>query len=108
MLGIDNAPSADVDRWNLDEMKLEAFSEPDPDQIHKAMGPVANLVSLTESESSPGLNNAVKSSESTIQTQSFLTKDLDKQVKFTDLSIWSFHSPADSTKSFKFVSKSID
>ena len=23
MLGIDNAPSADADRWNLDEMKLE-------------------------------------------------------------------------------------
>ena len=108
MLGIDNAPAADIDRWNLDEMKLDAFSEPDPDQIHKAMGAVASLISLTESGIIGGLNTAVKSAESTISTQSFLTKDLEKQVKFTDLSIWSFHSPADSTKSFKFVSKSID
>ena len=56
MLGIDNAPSADADRWNMDEMKIEVFSEPDPEQVHKAMGPVANLVSLTESGILAGIN----------------------------------------------------
>lgn len=108
MLGIGNVPSTSSDRWNIDEMRIEAFSEPDPDQIHKAMGQAAKLVSLTESGILSGINVSVKSPESTIQTQSFLTKDLDKQVKFTDLSIWSFYSAADSTRSFKMVSKNMD
>jgi len=108
MLGIDNAPAADADRWNLDEMRLETFSQPDPDQVHKALGQAAQLVSLTESGILTGINSGVKTPESTIETQSFLTKDLQNRVSFTDLSIWSFYSPTDSTKSFKMVSKNID
>lgn len=105
MLGIDNAPSADADRWNMDEMKIETFSEPDPDQVHKAMGPSAQLISLTESGILAGINGAVHSKESEIQTQTFLTKNLEQQVKFNDLSIWSFYSRADSSKNFRVVSK---
>lgn len=108
MLGIDNVPSANSDRWNMDEMHIEVFSEPDPDQVHKVLGQAAQLVSLTESGILAGINTDVKTQESGIQTQSFLTKDLDKQVKFTDLSIWSFYSPADSTKKFKMISKNMD
>ncbi len=108
MLGIDNAPSASSERWNIDEMNIELFSEPDPEQVHKAMGPTAHLVSLTETGILAGLNMPVKTTAPVIQTQSFLTKNLDDQVKFTDLSIWSFYSPADSTKSFKMVSKNMD
>jgi hypothetical protein len=108
MLGIENAPSADADRWNMDEMKIEVFSEPDPEQVHKAMGPSAHLVSLTESGILSGINTSGNTQETEIATQTFLTKDLDNQVKFTDLSIWSFYSPADSTKNFKMVSKNMD
>ncbi len=105
MLGIDNVASADADRWNMDEMQIEVFSEPDPEQVHKAMGQAAQLVSLTESGILAGINSAVKSQETALQTSSFLMKNLDKQVKYTDLSIWSFYSPIDSTKKFKVVSK---
>jgi len=108
MLGIDNAPTTSSERWNLDEMHLETFSEPDPDEVHKALGQAAQMVSLTESGILTGINSDVKTDERGIETQSFLTKSLDKQVKFTDLSIWSFYSPADSTKKFKMVSKSMD
>jgi hypothetical protein len=66
------------------------------------------LICLTESGILAGINTGVKTAESEIQTQSFLTKNLDKQVKFDDLSIWSFNSRTDSTKNFKFVSKNID
>jgi hypothetical protein len=105
MLGIENVPATDADRWNLDEMKLEVFSEPDAEQVYKALGPAAQLVSLTESGIIAGINTAVKSDIAGVETQSFLTRNLDKQVKFTDLSIWSFYSPADSTKRYKLVSK---
>lgn len=105
MLGIENVHAADADRWNMDEMKLEAFSEPDAEQVYKALGSAAQLVSLTESGILAGINTKVKSEDAGVETQSFLTKNLDKQVKFTDLSIWSFYSPADSTKRFKLVSK---
>ena len=108
MLGIDNAPTTSSDRWNMDEMRLETFSQPDPDQVRKALGQSAQLVSLTQSGILAGINVDVKTQESGIETQSFLTKDLQNRVNFTDLSIWSFYSPADSTKSFKMVSKNID
>jgi hypothetical protein len=108
MLGIDNAPATDADRWNMDEMQLETFSEPDPNQVRKALGQAAQLVSLTESGILAGINVEVKTPESGIETQTFLTKDLQNRVNFTDLSIWSFYSPADSTKSFKMVSKNMD
>lgn len=108
MLGIDNAPTTSSDHWNIDEMQLETFSQPDPDQVRKALGQSAQLVSLTESGILAGINTDVKTQESGIETQSFLTKDLQNRVNFTDLSIWSFYSPADSTKSFKMVSKNID
>jgi len=106
MLGIDNVSLADADRWNMDEIKIEVFSEPDPEQVHKAMGRAAQMVSLTESGILAGINSTVKSQESDIQTSSFLIKNSDKQVKFNDLSIWSFYSPIDSTKRIKMVSKS--
>lgn len=105
MLGIENAQANDADRWNLDNLKLELFSEPDGDQVYKAMGPAAQLLSLTESGILAGVNKSVQGPETNIQTQSFLTRNLENQVKFTDLSIWSFYSPADSTKKFKMVSK---
>jgi len=106
MLGIDNVSLADADRWNMDEIKIEVFSEPDPEQVHKAMGRAAQMVSLTESGILAGINSTVKSQESDIQTSSFLIKNSDKQVKFNDLSIWSFYSPIDSTRRVKMVSKS--
>ena len=105
MLGIENVQATDADRWNMDEMKLEVFSEPDAEQVYKALGPAAQMVSLTQTGIIAGINTAVESDDAAIETQSFLTKNLDKQVKFTDLSIWSFYSPADSTKRFKLVSK---
>ncbi|MBV5312958.1 MAG: DUF4831 family protein [Prolixibacteraceae bacterium] len=108
MLGIENVPAADADHWNMDEMKLEVFSEPDAEQVFKAMGPAAQLLSLTESGILAGINTTVKNAKTDIETNSFLTKNLEKQVKFTDMSIWSFYSPADSTKRFKMVSKSIE
>lgn len=108
MLGIDNAPAADADRWNIDEMSLETFSQPDPSQVYKAIGAAAQLVSLTDAGILAGINTGIKAAETSIQTQSFLTKDLQNKVNFTDLSIWSFYSPADSTKSFKMVSKNMD
>ena len=105
MLGIDNVPQVDGDRWNMDEMQLEVFSEPDPDQVHKALGKAAQMVSLTESGILAGINTDLNTDKSVMLTSSFLMKNLDQQTKFTDLSIWSYYSPADSTKKFKMVSK---
>jgi hypothetical protein len=105
MLGIDNVSSADADRWNLDEMHIELFSEPDPEEVHKAIGQAAQMVSLTESGILAGINSEVSYQEPSIQTSSFLMKSTDNQLRFNDLSIWSFYSPIDSTKKFKIVSK---
>ena len=67
-------------------MSLETFSQPDPDQVYKAQGQAAQLVSLTESGVLAGINADVNAQESKMETQSFLTKDLQNRVSFTDLS----------------------
>ena len=105
MLGIDNVSSEDADRWNMDEIRIEVFSEPDPEQVYKAMGQVAQMVSLTESGILAGINVAAKNQEPTFKSSSFLMKNIDQQVKFKDLSIWSFYSPLDSTSRVKMISK---
>lgn len=106
MLGIDNAPSANSDQWTIDDIKIETFGEPDADQVHKAMGPAASLLSLTQSGILAGINTGVKTEESEPVTQTFLSNNAGNQVNFTDLSIWSFYTPADSTNKNKLVSKS--
>jgi hypothetical protein len=108
MLGIDNAPVSDADRWTIDGLTLETFSQPDADQVRKALGQVAQLVSLTDAGILAGINTGAKSPESAIQTQSFIVKEPESKVNFTDLSIWSFYSSADTTKRFKMVSKNPD
>lgn len=108
LLGIDNAPVADADRWTIDGLSLETFSQPDPDQVRKALGAAAQLVSLTDAGVIAGINSGVKAAESGLPTQSFIVKEPETKVNFTDLSIWSFYSPADTTKRFKLVSKNPD
>ena len=108
MLGIENAPSANNQKWNITEMKIELFNEPDPNQVHKAIGETAQLLSLTEKGVLAGINTRTNFKESKIETQSFLTENTNNPVKFTDLSIWSFYTPADSTKKYKVVSKSAE
>ncbi len=108
MLGIDQVQTTSGDKWNIEDMKIELFSEPDPEQVHKAMGPVAHQVSLTETGILAGVNTTNSSKESGIQTQTFLTKNTERQTNFTDLSIWSFYSPADSTRKSKMISKSLE
>jgi hypothetical protein len=108
LLGIDNAPVADADRWTIDGLSLDTFSQPDPDQVRKALGLAAQLVSLTDAGVIAGINSSVKAAESGLPTQSFIVKEPETKVNFTDLSIWSFYSPADTTKRFKLVSKNPD
>lgn len=106
MLGIDNAPAANADQWTIDDIKIEVFSEPDPDQVHKALGPTASMLSLTQSGILAGINTGVKTGEPAPVTQTFLANGTDNPVNFTDLSVWSFYTPADSTNKYKMVSKS--
>lgn len=105
MLGIDNVPQADGDRWNMDQMQIELFSEPDPEQVYKALGQAAQMVSLTESGILAGINSDSFQEKTELQTSSFLMNNLDKQTRFTDLSLWSYYSAVDSTRRSRMVSK---
>lgn len=105
MLGVDNFLQADGDRWNIDQMKIELFSEPDPEQVYKAMGPSAHMVSLTESGILAGIYSDSYQEKVALQTSSFLMKKPDKQTRFTDLSLWSYYSAVDSTSRSRMVSK---
>ena len=58
LLGIKNVKNKSSVNWIIDEVKIDMFSEPDPDQVHKAMGNGAFLVNLTPDGCLAGINSA--------------------------------------------------
>jgi len=56
LLGIRNVRTKAAVNWVVEEVKIDVFSEPDPEQAYKAMGNVASLVSLTGDGCLAGIN----------------------------------------------------
>ncbi len=58
LLGIKDAQTRPSTKWVVSEVKIKTFSEPDPEQVHKAMGDGALLVSLAANGCIAGINSA--------------------------------------------------
>ena len=63
LLGIKNVKNKASVNWIIDEVKIDMFSEPDPEQIYKAMGDGAFLVNLTPDGCLAGINSANSSAQ---------------------------------------------
>src|SRR5690554_2370308 len=57
LLGINDVKNKGSVQWKILDVKFEAFSEPDPAQVYKAMGDAAFLVDLTPSGVLAGINS---------------------------------------------------
>ncbi len=59
LLGIKNVKNKAAVNWVVEDIKIEMFAEPDPEQVYKAMGSAASLVNLTSDGCLAGINSKV-------------------------------------------------
>jgi hypothetical protein len=97
-LGINNAPKADGENWVLTGVRMDAYGEPDPSAVYRAIGSTAALLSLTEDGVIAGINSDEKQEASKILTSIFPFKSSENATLWTDLSMHSFLTEKDSTK----------
>lgn len=62
LLGIKNVAGKASVKWSIEEVKIGLFSEPDPEQVFKAMGDGAFLVNLASDGCITGINTEKQSS----------------------------------------------
>lgn len=109
LLGLKNVPSSDRESWSIDDIRIETFSEPDPEQIHKANGTTAALVSLNPSGILAGINAPLEEMEGESEPVSTFFGDTKvPEIPFPDLSLDSFFEKRDSTRNGTLMVKSVE
>jgi hypothetical protein len=110
LLGITDAKNRVSVNWFIDEVNLETFAEPDPNQVYKAMGDAAFLVNLT----ADGILAGINSGASANKLQMFRTNNMNGSPEKTEgFSFAHFnHSPVympgDSANNFRPTRVSIE
>lgn len=94
-LGIKNARSSDFEKWTITRIKFDTFSEPDPDQVHKAFGPVASMLNLSEDGVLVGINSKSTSPEKKVYTSDFTSQINVPNEIWPDVSMHSFLTEID-------------
>ncbi len=105
MLGIKNVRKKAETRWIVNDINIETYSEPDPDQVHKAMGDAASLLNLSENGCLAGINTAIKNEiREKVKTNLVGQKNtFNQSSKFSNFTDTPFYTPGDSTNNFRPV-----
>ncbi len=107
-LGIENVATSNNEKWELQQMNIETFAEPDPQQVYKASGSVASLLGLTADGLISCINSDSQSDLEVFPTNSMLGETLQADFPFTDLSMWGMYAKADSAHRYKMVPKTME
>ena len=105
LLGIKNVKTRAEVNWAVEEVKIEVFSEPDPDQVYKAMGEGASLVNL----SADGCLSGINSKNSYEKQEKVVTNTVGQKPKFDDNSYFEYftdsplYTAGDSTNNYRPV-----
>ena len=105
LLGIVGAKTRSSVKWSIENVLIETFSEPDPDQVYKAMGNAAFLLSLTNSGILAGINthNAV-SGETAVITNNLIFNQMGEDVfQFSNFNDTPMYMQGDSTNNYRPV-----
>lgn len=105
MLGIKDVRKKAETRWIVDDIKIETYSEADPDQVHKAMGDAASLLSLSENGCITGINaSSAEEIHEKIKTNRVGQRNtFDQGDEFSYFTDSPFYTPGDSTNNFRPV-----
>lgn len=105
LLGIEDARTNGSVQWQIIDVQLETFSEPDPDHVYKAMGDGAFTVSLTPEGLLAGINAAEGvTGGQPVKTNLFLNvPENDDDFSFANFNDTPLYTPGDSTNNFRPV-----
>ncbi len=97
-LGVKNAATADGEYWKITDLKLTTFGEPDPVEVHKAVGVAASLLSLSDQGVLIGINSPAKAEAGKLYTSSFTPAvEIPREI-WSEMSMHSFLVGKDSTQ----------
>jgi hypothetical protein len=94
-LGIKNARSSDFEKWTITDVKFDTYSEPDPNEVYKAFGPVASMLNLSEEGVLLGINSDAECPDREVYTSDFTKQPNVPNDVWTDLSMHSFLAEID-------------
>ncbi len=105
LLGIKNVKTKAAVNWAVEDIKIDVFSEPDPEQTFKAMGEAASLISLTSDGCIAGVNTKTKPDKKDV----VVTNRIGQKTKFDDNSFSEYftdtpiYRAGDSTNNYRPV-----
>ena len=103
LLGITDARNRASVNWYIDDVEMETFAEPDPDQLRKALGNAAFLVNLTAEGILAGINSGKSNQDvPVLKINSFtLEKQKDDGFSFAGFNHSPVIAPGDSSNNFR-------
>jgi len=105
LLGIKNVKNRPSVNWAIEEVDINVFSEPDPEQVYKAMGHSASLVNLSPDGCIAGIN----SSSANIKKVEVVTHNVGQKNNSGDNSLFQYFTDSpiymagDSTNNYRPV-----
>jgi hypothetical protein len=110
LLGIEDARTSSSVQWQVDNVQLETFAEPDPNHVYKAMGEGAFTVSLTPEGMLAGINAPDGNSEiRPVKTNLFLSEtEKEDDFSFARFNDTPLYTPGDSSNNFRPVKVSVE
>jgi hypothetical protein len=97
-IGVKGASSSDGETWKITDLKMETFGSPDPTEVHKAVGALGSMLSLSDEGVLMGINSPVKAEASKSYTTDFTpTVELPHDI-WAEMSMHSFLEGKDSIK----------
>jgi len=110
LLGINSVRTSADTKWSVNVLRIESFSEPDPEQVYKALGDAASLVSLSSDGCLLGINSGGSNMQpKQIKANKVIgTADLDDGFSFDYFTDTPFYTPGDSTNGYQPIRVSIE
>jgi len=110
LLGIKDAQNRPSSTWSISEVKISTFSEPDPEQVYKAMGDVAAMISLSSNGCLAGINTsgAVSEAMEVQSNKTFQKPDKNDGFSFDFFTDTPAYLPGDSTNNFRPTPVSVE
>ncbi len=110
LLGISNVKTRPSTKWSVAEVQIETFSEPDPEQVYKAMGEIAFRVNLAANGCLAGINTKENNSilPAVKSNKTFQQPDCDDGFSFSYFTDNPNYLPGDSSNNFRPTKVSIE
>ncbi|MCF6357968.1 MAG: DUF4831 family protein [Draconibacterium sp.] len=105
LLGLRSVKTKSATKWIVTEVRITSFSEPDPEQVYKAMGDAAFKINLTSDGRISGINlpNVTEIPFAVKTNKIIQVQDKMDDFSFDNFTDTPFYTPGDSTNNFRPV-----